>query len=146
MPKKQNKPLHIIKVVIDTNVAVSSLLSDKGHPAHIINLVKSDSFIPYYNISIMEEYMRVLKYPKFNFKQQQIDGMLNLIKKRGVCTERISTSENKMIDETDRMFYDLHKAVGAILITGNAKHYPKEPSIMSPADFMEYCSLEADDD
>ena len=141
MPEKQNKSLHVIKIVIDTNVVVSSLLCNKGHPAHIINLVKSDSFICYYSASIMEEYMRVLKYPRLNFKQQQIDGMLNLIKKKGICTEGITPSENKMIDETDRMFYDLHKAIGAILITGNSKHYPNESSIMKPADFMKYFQL-----
>jgi len=46
-------------------------------------------------------------------------------------------SDFPMIDESDRKFYDLHKAANAILITGNAKHFPKEDLIMSPVAFIE---------
>jgi len=41
-----------------------------------------------------------------------------------------------MTDESDRKFYDLHKAANAILITGNIKHFPKESTIIKPADFI----------
>jgi len=41
-----------------------------------------------------------------------------------------------MTDETDRVFYDTAKASGAILITGNIRHYPAMPFIMTPADFL----------
>ena len=40
------------------------------------------------------------------------------------------------IDAADRVFYDVAKASEAELITGNIKHYPKEPFIISPAAFM----------
>ena len=42
-----------------------------------------------------------------------------------------------MPDETDRIFYDTAKASGAILITGNLKHFPSEPFIMKSAEFLE---------
>jgi predicted nucleic acid-binding protein len=42
-----------------------------------------------------------------------------------------------MKDETDRKFYDTAKSSSATLITGNMKHYPAEPFIMTPADFIE---------
>jgi hypothetical protein len=41
-----------------------------------------------------------------------------------------------MPDETDRKFYDVASACGALLITGNLKHYPSEPFIISPAGFL----------
>jgi hypothetical protein len=41
-----------------------------------------------------------------------------------------------MPDETDRKFYDTAKAAGAMLITGNTKHYPDEPFILTPAAFI----------
>ena len=47
-----------------------------------------------------------------------------------------AASDIPMIDETDRIFYDTAKAAGATLITGNIKHYPAEPFIMLPADFI----------
>jgi len=41
-----------------------------------------------------------------------------------------------MPDESDRIFYDTAKQSGSILITGNTKHFPDEPFIMTPAEFM----------
>ena len=34
------------------------------------------------------------------------------------------TSTFSILDEDDRIFYDTAQACGAVLITGNAKHYP----------------------
>jgi len=38
--------------------------------------------------------------------------------------------------EPDRIFYDTAKASGSILITGNIRHYPTEPFIMTPSDLL----------
>jgi putative PIN family toxin of toxin-antitoxin system len=142
MPKKKNKPSSLIKVVLDTNILVSSLMCSKGAPARILDLVESNMLTLYYTAKMLEECVRVLKYPRLKIKSAQMDWVLWLIKQKGICTEVIKPSENKMIDETDRIFYDLHKAVGAILITGNSKHYPIENSIMNPADFMKYYNIQ----
>ncbi|MDR3270840.1 MAG: hypothetical protein LBT32_04945 [Peptococcaceae bacterium] len=42
-----------------------------------------------------------------------------------------------MIDEDDRVFYDAAKSVGAYLITGNIKHFPQGPFILTPLAFLE---------
>jgi len=47
-----------------------------------------------------------------------------------------------MSDESDRVFYDTAKTIGAILVTGNIKHYPDEPLIMTPAVFMKKLETE----
>ncbi|MDR3001938.1 MAG: putative toxin-antitoxin system toxin component, PIN family [Fibromonadaceae bacterium] len=138
MPEKQNKSPCLIKIVLDTNILVSSLMCDKGASARILDLVEDDVFIPYYTTKILEEYTRVLKYPRLKIKQQYMEWILLLIEQKGICMEVAIPSKNKMIDESDRMFYDLHKVAEVILITGNSKHYPKESSIMNPADFMKY--------
>jgi hypothetical protein len=41
-----------------------------------------------------------------------------------------------MPDEDDRVFYDSAKLAGAYLITGNAKHYPAQPFVVTPAEFF----------
>jgi hypothetical protein len=41
-----------------------------------------------------------------------------------------------MPDESDRVFYDVAKTAGAYLITGNTKHFPQEPFILTPAEFV----------
>jgi len=40
-------------------------------------------------------------------------------------------------DESDRVFYEVAKSAGAYLVTGNAKHFPDEPFIISPAKCVE---------
>jgi len=46
-----------------------------------------------------------------------------------------------MIDEDDRKFYDTAKSVGAWLISGNLKHYPKEDFIKTPTEFLSLCTM-----
>jgi hypothetical protein len=45
-------------------------------------------------------------------------------------------SQVNLPDEADRKLYDVAEAAGAILVTGNKKHYPDEPFTKDPAEFM----------
>jgi putative PIN family toxin of toxin-antitoxin system len=137
MPENQTELQSIHKVVLDTNVLVSSLITINGHPSDIIRLIGIRRILPCYNAEILDEYRRVLCYPKFAFTPYQVESLVNGILERGMLAETIK-STIKMIDESDRKFYDLHKATDAILITGNIKHFPKENTIMPSAAFMEY--------
>ena len=49
----------------------------------------------------------------------------------------VAPSASPMPDEDDRVFYDTAKTAGAYLITGNSKHYPSEPFILTPSVFLE---------
>jgi hypothetical protein len=52
-------------------------------------------------------------------------------------------SDIPLCDESDRKFYDAAKTCGAVLVTGNSKHYPVEVEdfIKTPASFVkEYIS------
>jgi len=61
--------------------------------------------------------------------------LLSALKKHA---EFVSTDKSDIPfnDETDRKFYDAAKGSGAYLITGNKRHYPIEPVIVTPADFL----------
>ena len=62
-------------------------------------------------------------------------ALINKIVEMGIVFEPV-TSLVPMPDEDDRIFYDTAKESGAFLITGNKKHYPDEPFIMTPSDFL----------
>jgi len=136
MPENHLKPKLAIKVVLDTNVLVSSLMTLKGKCAAILKLAVEGKIIIFYSSEILEEYKRVLNYPKLSFAPSKVNTYINLFLRKGVAV-KAEKSTMKMADESDRKFYDLHKATDAILITGNLKHFPKEDSIMKPADFLE---------
>lgn len=60
------------KVVIDTNVLVSGLLFG-GHPGELITLWKERRIQPLSSRDIMQEYLRVLAYPKFRLTEEEIE-------------------------------------------------------------------------
>jgi putative PIN family toxin of toxin-antitoxin system len=126
----------MIKVVIDTNVIVSALLSDKGNPYRIIALVgDSDELQVYYSTDILAEYVQVLGYARLGIVKESQDMIISTMRKFGTQVEP-TASDIPFVDESDRIFYDAAKEIGAILITGNTRHFPVEPFVMTPAGFL----------
>ena len=125
------------KVVLDTNILVSAMLSINSNPARVVNMALNRELSVYYNSGILFEYDDVLYRSRFDFNVIKVKNIISTINDSGIELTP-DASDFPMIDESDRKFYDLHKAANAILITGNAKHFPKEDLIMSPATFMEH--------
>ncbi|RMG69233.1 MAG: putative toxin-antitoxin system toxin component, PIN family, partial [Nitrospirae bacterium] len=65
----------ILKVVLDTNVVVSSLLF-QGHLSEIHNGWKRKRFSPYLSRETFDEILRVLSYPKFTLTQEEIEYLI----------------------------------------------------------------------
>ena len=63
------------KIVIDTNVLVSGLLFS-GPPGELVRLWKKRIIRPFCSKEIVDEYLRVLAYPKFNLSESEIDFIL----------------------------------------------------------------------
>ena len=124
------------KIVADTNVVVSAIMSKTGNPAKIMDLFFTRQVDVYYSDAIMLEYEDVLFRPHFKFDTADVYSFFTAMKEFGIFMEpEISTAE--MPDEDDRAFYDAAKTINAYLITGNLKHYPDEPHIIPPARFVE---------
>ena len=125
------------KVVLDTNILVSALWSKKGNPYEIVEMVFSFEITPCYNNEIIEEYYEVLLREKLCFPKNEVLCLLHEITKNGFFADHIE-SDTLFVDESDRKFYDTAKVNEAILITGNTKHYPNEPFVMTPDFFLKH--------
>ncbi|MDR3321661.1 MAG: putative toxin-antitoxin system toxin component, PIN family [Synergistaceae bacterium] len=124
------------QVVLDTNVLVSAIISPYGIPAKILSIVIRRDIQPCYDSRILGEYSEVLSRPRFNFRPDQVAGILQSISHRGLSV--IANPSNiDMPDESDRIFYEVATACGALLITGNLKHYPQEPFIITPSIYFQ---------
>jgi putative PIN family toxin of toxin-antitoxin system len=123
------------KAVLDTNILVSALWTPRGNPARILALMPLGKIIPCYNYQIIEEYRAVLERPKLKFSESKTGELLRDIERYGISVVS-ETSAVSLPNESDRKFYDTAKICGAFLITGNIKHYPREPFIVSPAEFL----------
>lgn len=123
-------------VVIDTNILVSALWSKNGAPARVVGLILSGQLTPCYDHRIMLEYRQVLQRPKFRFRPSEINALLDWFKQTGRSVVPAPV-DVPFVDEADRKFYEVAKYCGAVLITGNLKHFPSDDTVMSVSDFLE---------
>lgn len=123
-------------VVIDTNILVSSLWSRDGSPARVMSMVLNGTLVPCYDYRILSEYRAVLKRPKFGFSAGEIGALLEWIQSNGHSVVAEPTAD-VFIDEEDKKFYEVAKYCKAMLITGNRRHFPQDPSVMTAGDFLE---------
>ena len=64
-----------MKVVIDTNVVISALLH-QGTTRQIFELWRTSKITPLASQTILDEYVRVLHYPKFGYEPESIAEIL----------------------------------------------------------------------
>ena len=125
-----------MNIVLDTNILVSAAWSPGRNASDILHAAFSRKFTVCYDYRILEEYDRVLHYPKLKFSGWEINSILDPLIKNGISVVADPISDVPFErDETDRKFFEVAKYCHAILISGNLAHYPSEPDIMSPADF-----------
>lgn len=126
--------------VIDTNVLVSALLSSNENAAtvQIIQRLYEGNIIPVFSDEILAEYNEVLRRKKFHFSEELICTLLNTMISIG---KRIVPSPSGEIlpDIKDLPFYEVvleKQAEDAYLVTGNIKHFPIKPFIVTPREFL----------
>jgi uncharacterized protein len=111
------------RLVIDTNVFVSGLISGKGSPARILRAVRDKRAIHLVSDPIVEEYLRVLDYPRIRRFNNITDTFVADIAAYLVYqTERIELQSRiaKSPDPDDDVFLNTAVDGGAtLLITGD---------------------------
>ena len=127
-----------VYAVIDTNVIISSMLThNTASPTKIVMAyVRDGVIVPMINDDILEEYADVLTRTKFSFAHEAVSEMLKLFNVRGnVSLPECLTWD--FIDPNDVIFYETyHTRDDAYLVTGNMRHFPSEPRIVTPADMI----------
>lgn len=128
----------VVYAVIDTNVLVSAILAAHPNSATVIirEKIMDGTIVPLYNGEIVDEYQDVLSRPKFHFPIDLVTSLLNEIRQKGICLERTKTEEI-FTDSKDVVFYEIALSKeGAYLVTGNTKHFPATPIVVTPAELL----------
>jgi putative PIN family toxin of toxin-antitoxin system len=134
-----------MRVVVDTNVLVSGLINVEGLPAQIINLVINGRLTLLYDTRILKEYEDVLGRRKFDFKKSATTPILDYFRNEGEYVTAEPTSK-AFADSDDKMFYEVARTASArCLITGNKDHFPKDPIVRSPKEFIQLYLAEIDE-
>lgn len=132
----------MIYAVIDTNVMVSAMLTHNIQSAtfKVMEAMFENQIIPLYNEDIIDEYEDVLQRPKFGFSESEVNHYLETLKQVGIHSLRIPTTEH-FPDPKDVVFYEVAMSKeDAYLVTGNKKHFPNTPIVVTPAEMVEILS------
>ena len=128
-------------VVIDTNVLVSALLFGSV-PGKLIPLWKEKTIRPKVSKEIIEEYLRVLAYPKFQLSKEEITFLLDYEILPYFEILRIKEGPTLVAkDPSDDKFIRCAQAAGAKIIISGDQHLLKlspyrQIRILSPSDFL----------
>lgn len=102
--KKYPEPL---KVVVDTNILVSSLICERGNPALLINAFKNNEFELISSSQLMDEFIEVIERPhirqKYKLTDEEIKDFIEYIYRKATMVPGIYKVKRSE-DPKDNMF------------------------------------------
>ncbi len=129
----------MVYAVIDTNIFVSALITHNSSAStvKVLECMMVKRFTPLYNEEIIAEYEDVLHRRKFKLTEDQIRTVIDYVKRNGIDSDRFPY-DGDMPDEDDRVFYEVALSEeDSFLVTGNLKHFPRTPKVVTAAQMME---------
>ena len=130
-----------MRIVLDTNVLVSGMLSPYGPPGEIVRLVSSGMLSLCLDARIAAEYHDVLRRPRFGFDGDAVADLLAYLESSG---EMVASAplRVRLPDPDDEPFLEVALAGAAdFLVTGNLSHFPPAAragvAVLSPAELIE---------
>ena len=127
------------RLVLDTNVVVSSVLKPDGLQRLIFKVALSPFCEVFVSSPILTEYEEVLSRKRFKFQPDEVQAVIRLIKSKAVLVAPKSTV-TAALDPDDNMFLECAEESEAnYLVTGNKKHFPakwKQTKVVSGREMM----------
>jgi putative PIN family toxin of toxin-antitoxin system len=129
-----------VRIVLDTNVVVSGLLSGARPPGQILDRVVTGEFHPCVDDRLLAEYDDVLHRPRLKLDPRRVETFLAFVRESAVHVT-CPTSDITLPDPDDVALLEVAiSAAAQCLITGNLKHFPEDQRagvlVMSPAEFI----------
>lgn len=132
-----------VYAVIDTNVLVSALYTsnEKAATARLMKALANGKFRTLYNDDIIKEYQEVLNRGKFDFDKELVEILIESVISHGTEANRVASDEH-FPDPDDAVFYEVALSKnGAFVVTGNIKHFPRKPIVVTPAEMVEILGI-----
>jgi putative PIN family toxin of toxin-antitoxin system len=120
----------VIRVVVDTNVLISALLTAGGSPDQVLVAIRNRRLVPYVSPDLLAEYGEVVRRPKFLFEHRQISGVERLIAEFGVLVsvEQVPGGYLARLPDAkdEKVLLCALAADAEYIVTGNLRHFPQE--------------------
>jgi uncharacterized protein len=115
----------MIRVVLDTNILISALLTPRGPPTQVLlmTILQPDTLLCV-SPDVYAEYEEVIGRPRLNRTDDEIAATLRTIRENGFWV--IPTAKVRACsDPDDDIFLECAQAAAAqYLVTGNVKYFP----------------------
>jgi putative PIN family toxin of toxin-antitoxin system len=135
-----------VRIVIDTNVLVSGLLSPYSASADVVRLAVAGAVIPLYDARILGEYREVWLERELGIERDFVPQILEAFESNGESVVALPL-KNRLPDPDDEMFLEVAITGGAnFLVTFNLKHFPAKHSrirFLQPKTFLDVWRVEA---
>ena len=136
----------MIRVVLDTNIVLSSLLLPLGPPAKVLYLALRGFLELCVSGPVYAEYEEVLQRPRFRRIEASINPTLQLIREIGLWV-RPTESVRICKDPDDDIFLECaQEARASWLVTGNVRDFPSTwqgTEVVTPRQFLDRLAAEA---
>jgi predicted nucleic acid-binding protein len=128
-----------MNVVLDTNVVVSAVLTAHGPCARIIDLLGAGAYALCADDRILGEYDSVLRRPELGIASADVELVMGLVRHVVLPIAAVPLSA-ALPDPDDLPFLEVAAVAGAVLVTGNTRHFPEGACggvrVVSPAEFL----------
>ena len=130
-----------MKIVLDTNVLVSGILSPNGPPAAVLRALLTERVTLCFDERIVSEYRDVLTRTKFAFDRELVEELIGFLESAGSPTLATPLAVT-LPDPWDQMFVEVAVSSNAdCLVTGNLRHFPENARagvrVVSPREFLD---------
>ena|SRR5581483_7731520 len=116
----------MIRVVLDTSVLVSAVISPTGPNAEVFDLITAGKIRPYLTEAVLEEYYSVFSYDRLQHLDRRRIGRLRaLLEAAGVKVKQRGRLTASAREEDNRIYERAVAAKAHYIVTENAKHFTK---------------------
>lgn len=138
-----------MKVVLDANIFVSSLVNTQGNPKRIMSAWEEGAFDLLVSVPILEEVGRVLRYPRIAKRHKQdeqaVQRFLELVKNEAILIEPKERLGVVSEDESDNRYLECALEGKAQYLVSGDNHLLdigeyKGIIVLPPAAFMVFLS------
>jgi putative PIN family toxin of toxin-antitoxin system len=129
-----------VKVALDTNVIVSGLLTPYGNCGQILDLLIDGLFTACADLRILEEYETVLRREELDLRPGDIEEVLRFLRDAAELVAARPLAA-RLPDPDDLAFLEVAATAGALLVTGNKRHFPPRErhgvTVLAPREFLD---------
>ena len=113
-----------MRLVLDTNVVVSGVLTPMGPPGQLLDLVLAGEVRLIMDPRIAGEYHEVLLRPRFRLESEQVHSLVDALEDIALQVAALPWPV-ALDDQSDEIFVAAARAGDAVLVTGNIGDLPE---------------------